>query len=135
MEVAQIKTNNYQIKLESIDLNKLIYEVIDLHKDIADKKALSLSVEPFPDPVEIMGDPYSITKIIEHLIDNAIKFTPKGSVKILSEHTGKDSLSIIIEDTGIGISQKYQKNPFEPFSQEDHGSSRKFDGNGLRLPL
>ncbi len=89
-----------------------VIAVIDLHKDIADKKALSLSVEPFPDPVEIMGDRYSITKIIEHLIDNAIKFTPKGSVKILSEHTGKDSLSLIIVGHGYRDVPKYQKNPF-----------------------
>ena len=135
MEVAQIKTNNYQIKLESIDINELIYKVIQQHKNKADKNTLSFVVESLPDPVEIMGDRYSITKIIDHLIDNAIKFTPEGSVKIISKRSDKDSLSIIIEDTGIGMSKEYQKELYKPFSQEYHGSSREFDGNGLGLAL
>ena len=70
MEVAQIKTNNYQIKLESIDINELIYKVIQQHKNKADKNTLSFVVESLPDPVEIMGDRYSITKIIDHLIED-----------------------------------------------------------------
>jgi signal transduction histidine kinase len=82
-----------------------------------------------------VSHPKRWAKIIEHLIDNAIKFTPEGSVKILSECSGETDHSIIIEDTGIGMSQEYLKKLFLPFSQEDHGTSRKFDGNGLGLAL
>ena len=135
MEVAQIKTGNYQIKLESIDMNELIYDVVQHQQGEADKNNLSIVVESLPDPVDVMGDRYSIAKIIDHLVDNAIKFTPKGSVKLLCERSGKETLSIIVEDTGLGMSQEYQNKMFKPFSQEAHGPSRQFEGNGLGLAL
>jgi len=135
MEVAQIKTGNYQMKLESIDMNQVVNDVIEQHKENADKKGLPMVMEPFPTPALVKGDRYSVTKIIDHLIDNAIKFTPQGCVNILCEPSGENHLSIVIKDTGLGMSPDYLKELFNHFSQEDHGTSRKFDGNGLGLAL
>ena len=74
-------------------------------------------------------------QIFQNLIDNAIKYTQKGNVKVILTNGNSDSISVEVKDTGIGISDEYLKNIFKPFSQEDVGHKREFDGNGLGLAL
>jgi len=69
------------------------------------------------------------------LIDNAIKFTDAGRVQILINQTHEEQICVCVEDTGIGISPDFMKNLFIPFGQEDHGYTRKFEGNGLGLSV
>jgi signal transduction histidine kinase len=73
--------------------------------------------------------------ILYHLIENAVKFTIEGGITISVENNHNSFLTISIEDSGVGMSQEYMKNMFKLFSQEDHGYSRQYDGNGLGLAL
>ncbi|MAT57045.1 MAG: hypothetical protein CMF23_03645 [Ignavibacteriae bacterium] len=81
------------------------------------------------------SDDYLLNQSIAILLDNAIKYTNQGSVKVRVIESKTCEVTIEIEDTGIGISKEYLKNLFTPFSQEEHGYSRKFDGTGLGLAL
>ncbi len=83
----------------------------------------------------ITCDEYSVNQIIYHLVDNAIKFTEHGKVKMVLTRNEAGKITFNIEDTGIGISEKFLKEVFEPFLQEDQGYSRKYEGNGLGLAL
>ena len=84
--------------------------------------------------IKIKADIYTLTQIFSNLIDNAIKYTPTGAIIILLENiAGK--LIISVQDTGIGISKKFQEELFEAFTQEEQGYTRKFDGNGLGMAL
>jgi signal transduction histidine kinase len=69
------------------------------------------------------------------LVDNAIKYTPEGSVNITVTDSPIGKLEVKISDTGIGISENYKPYIFSPFSQEDKGTTRKYQGNGIGLAL
>ena len=77
----------------------------------------------------------SISQMFCNIIDNAIKYTPKnGEIEIVL-YEKDDRLFVEIADTGIGISHEYLKNLFTPFTQEEMGYTRKFEGNGLGLAI
>ncbi len=83
----------------------------------------------------ILGDNYSLTQLFANLVDNAIKYTLSGNVSIITENRTPDTVTIYIKDTGIGISEEFLPNLFDPFSQEEVGYTRHFEGNGLGLAL
>lgn len=70
-----------------------------------------------------------------NLIDNGIKYTKDGHVEIKVYNDNEGTLCADIKDTGIGISSEFLPTMFTPFSQEEQGYTRKFDGNGLGLAL
>jgi signal transduction histidine kinase len=74
-------------------------------------------------------------QIFQEIIDNAIKFTLSGKVCVKLFTDVSKKITVNISDTGVGISEEYLQNIFKPFSQEDTGYSRKFEGNGLALAL
>lgn len=87
----------------------------------------------------IMGDPGRIRQILTNLLTNSIKFTSKGFVKLIIavvEDTSEQiKLSFIVEDTGMGIEDEVQKRLFQPFSQADASTARRFGGTGLGLTI
>lgn len=74
-------------------------------------------------------------QIFDHLIDNAIKYTEEGSVTISIDQDYLKRIVIEIEDTGIGISEKFLPHIFKPFTQEEAGYTRTYEGTGLGLSL
>ena len=82
----------------------------------------------------IKADHISVTQIFINLIDNAIKYTHHGTVTVNLTESG-DQYCVIVKDTGIGMSKEYLQNIFTPFSQEETGYTRKFEGTGLGLAL
>lgn len=90
-------------------------------------------------PDNLIGDPFKIRQIINHLAGNAVKFTSKGRVSIkidqLENTAGKVTLQIIIEDSGIGIPKEDLKYLFDTYSKRDDSSARKLAGAGLGLAL
>ena len=135
LNMSEIQTGSYELKKETLSLqedviNNIIYE----YKFIAEEKGLQLICELPEDGVQIFGDKYSVQQIFSNLVDNAVKYTYEGSVKIKLYQT-ITSVCLEIVDTGIGISEEYLPNLFTQFSQEDQGYTRKFEGNGLGLAL
>lgn len=82
----------------------------------------------------IKCDEYSVHQIFRNLIDNSIKYTPEGTIDIIIDRINGAAVIKII-DTGIGISNKYITQLFNPFTQEEQGFSRKYEGSGLGLSL
>ena len=83
----------------------------------------------------IKKDRYSISQIFINLVDNAIKYTLKGGIKINVYLNDDNKLCVEVNDTGIGISEEYLPVLFDSFSQEEQGYSRRFEGTGLGLAL
>lgn len=136
------KIESGQIKLEKIDfsLKKVIESIIKLMKLNADKKGNTLSVKIEPQVPDILtGDPHRLNQILTNLVNNAIKFTKNGNIKIVVETTAKDEketqLLFKVIDTGIGISKQGQKKLFKEFSQTESSTSRKYGGTGLGLAI
>lgn len=120
--------------------------VFDVHSDVVEplfadfistarEKGLSFIVNNKSSNNKIKADYPGVKQIISHLFDNAIKYTENGSIYVEIFSESDDYVTIKIKDTGIGISEKYLKTIFKPFSQEDSGYTRKFDGNGLGLAV
>ena len=83
-----------------------------------------------------MGDPSRLHAILSNLMDNAIKFSDSGTIRLsLSIAEGPQSLRIVVEDEGVDIDAQYVDQIFEPFFQIDRGMGRQYDGMGLGLSV
>lgn len=135
LNMSQLQTGSYQSNFVEIDLYQDI--LLNLYPDLsrlASEKRLSLKINNDTDNAKILGDEYSVRQIFDNLIHNAIKYTHKGNIFVnLSRMENKIKAEII--DTGIGISKDYLPKLFSPFTQEEHGYTRKYEGNGLGLAL
>ena len=136
IEMSKLKSGNYELNVGPILLEKEILEpLIAIYKDSAEKKNIILSYEKKIEDDKIWRDKFMIYQIFQEIIDNAVKFTDTGSVTIKQYQNDEDKLTVSIKDTGIGISPEYMEHLFEPFTQEQGGYTRKYEGNGLALAL
>lgn len=135
LNMSEMQTGNYDHNPKSTDIHEEV--LLPLTKDfrvLAANKNLNLTYTFRPEHPKLWVDQYSVAQIFRHLIDNAIIYTKSGNININYSYDGKN-VRVEVEDTGIGISKEYLENLFEPFSQEDRGYTRKFEGNGLGLAL
>ncbi|MCU7490340.1 MAG: PAS domain S-box protein [Ignavibacteria bacterium] len=138
LSMSQLQSGSYEMNPRKLNLRSDILD--SLFKEFENQAKMKdlefLLSGDFSNNDEIItGDPYSLTQMFQNLIDNAIKYTQKGGVEISLMNEHPDVTSVIIEDTGIGISEDYLPKIFSPFSQEETGYTRRFEGNGLGLAL
>lgn len=139
LDLSKIEANRLKIDKERISPHALLAEVHSLMAVRADEKGLSLEVEfegLLPETIE--SDPIRLRQILINLIGNAIKFTRKGGVRVVTALDGNEAvpeLHFQVIDTGPGISKRQQKLLFQPFSQADNSSTRTYEGSGLGLAI
>ena len=137
LNMSEMQTGTYEAIIEECNIVILLNELVGEFQTAAKSKHLALMMLnrlDFEDSV-LKTDIYTVTQIFANLIDNAIKYTVEGSIEIIAFKTKDDYLCVDVQDTGIGISQKFQETLFDPFTQEEQGYTRKFDGNGLGMAL
>ena len=135
IKMSELHTDNYDPEFKQNDLFELLEDLEKFYRPQAEEKNLKLEFIKGIDSANIIFDKLTVYDIFSNLIDNAIKFTNEGSVKIYIKNSLLNKISVTVLDTGIGISQEYLRNIFQPFSQETSGYTRKFDGNGLGMAL
>lgn len=134
INMAQVLTGGVTTYPVNINPKKEIEAILrDYETEITEKKLLC-SYENLAGNAFLKTDQYSFNLALQNIIDNAIKFTPRGSVKIKS-YFNESKFCIDVIDTGIGISREYLSQIFTPFTQEVMGYSRPYEGNGLGLAL
>lgn len=134
LAMSSIQIGNYYTSVTRINLESVLQLLMNDFKSLAIEKKLGLSLENRSKTAAIDGDSYTVIQSFQHLIDNALKFTNKGEVKVTI--FDKDGfVCVSVSDTGIGISKEYRENLFKPFSQEEMGYNRRYDGNGLGLAI
>ncbi len=131
-----------KLSLETIPFNfrESLGETMKMLGFRAQKKDLELVYDIDPEiPVNLLGDPGRIRRILYNIIGNAIKFTAQGDVLLTVSQQSRAAYSITLQfsvkDTGIGISQEQQRRIFDLFSQADSTSTRKYGGTGLGLTI
>ncbi len=135
LNMSEIQTGTYDYKPIELDIDKdILQPLITEQIYLAKSKNLSLTYDNKSTNSIIYGDNYSVYQIFSNLIDNAIKFTKNGGVNV-SIYNNNNEIVCKIKDTGIGISEEYLPILFTPFSQEQQGYTRSFEGNGLGLAL
>lgn len=136
LNMSQIQTGNQEVFPERINLyDDILIRLFNELKQTAILKSLDFSIVNNASKDKIIGDQYSVSQLFINLIDNAIKYTPAGSVTIELENRDRESVTVYIKDTGIGMADDFLLTIFQPFSQEEQGYTRKFEGNGLGLAL
>jgi PAS domain S-box-containing protein len=136
LNLSELQTGLYDYSPRLIDVHSEILD--DLHMEFfmqLKEKNLDFEIKLNTEETKVMGDEYSLRQIFANLIDNAIKFTRHGKITVEIDKTSKSNLCVKVIDTGIGIAEEYIPKLFTPFSQEEHGYTRSYDGNGLGLAL
>ncbi len=132
-----------RLDLEKIDFNlyTTIEDIINIFNIQAKTKKIALNYKIDPAVTSfLIGDPGRLRQVLNNLISNAIKFTDKGEVSLeinLEKDIGDDYITLKFStmDTGIGISKEKINNLFNPFTQADSSTTRKFGGTGLGLSI
>ena len=135
LNMSEIQAESFKPIIRNIDLYAdVLFPLANEYRRAIKEKGLELFLENRLENNIVYADEYTVNQIFANLLDNAIKYTDKGEIKVSLFHQDGETI-VAVEDTGIGISEKYLKNIFTPFSQEDKGYTRKYDGNGLGLSL
>ncbi|MGY8693539.1 MAG: ATP-binding protein, partial [Verrucomicrobiia bacterium] len=140
LDFSKIEAGKLALENAPFNIRESIENVAELLSIKASQKNIELQCRTRPGMQEwVVGDSLRIQQAITNLIGNAIKFTDNGFVKLTIEQTeiesGKACFTIIVQDTGIGISAEAQAQLFRPFTQADSSTSRKFGGTGLGLSI
>lgn len=142
LDFSKIESGRLDLDMHALNLNDLLHETLRLFQAEAASKKIDLLHE-FDDalPEVIIGDEKRIRQILINLLGNAFKFTNKGSVVLKAsvrdneEQSSQSHLEFEIRDTGIGIDSNEIDTIFEPFSQADSSTTRRFGGTGLGLSI
>ncbi|MGQ0598541.1 ATP-binding protein [Aquabacterium sp.] len=137
LDFSSIEAGKLPIHAQPFNLRTLLQEMVETSKVSAHDKGLSLftSIEMAHD-VDAIGDPVRIRQVLHNLLGNAIKFTPRGHVRLSARHdvlTGV--LTVQVSDTGVGIPAADVARVFEAFHQAEGTYQRRFGGTGLGLTI
>jgi PAS domain S-box-containing protein len=136
LTIASLDTKLEKLKLEKVNLNSVITELLDIFNQLASNKSVNIfsknaeSTSAF----EIFADRAKITQILTNLLSNALKFTPKGEIEVGYRIKGEE-LELFVRDTGIGIHKSKQEIIFNRFVQADKTIQQTFGGTGLGLSI
>lgn len=138
LDVAKMESGTIAIEKAPMDLGRLFDETLAVWTDKAVEKGLRLTGDRAQAPALIDEDAGRLRQILFNLLANAIKFTDAGEISLTSAVDRSDSgdaLVFTVTDTGIGIAPEHFERIFEPFTQVDASTTRKYGGTGLGLPI
>jgi len=141
LDLSKIEAGKMTVERIGCSPHQILADVGTLMRVKADSKRLSLGLECVgPIPRTIQSDPVRLRQVLINLVGNAIKFTERGSVRViarLGDDRGQDNPRLIFEvmDTGVGLTPQQIDKLFKPFSQADTSTTRKFGGTGLGLTI
>ena len=138
LDLSKIEAGKIELFEEEFSLPKMVEDVIETSKPLAEKNDNRIEIRMDQDVDSIYADQTRVRQIILNLISNACKFTEKGEVhievrKILEVET--DLIEFCVRDTGIGLSEEQQQKLFQAFTQADSSTTRKYGGTGLGLTI
>ena len=140
LDYSKIESGKVQLEHVDFDLTEVVRGLGYMFRPKAQSQSIQFSILLDQEtPTALNGDPIRLTQILNNLISNAIKFTPKGQVTLYIHLVKKTSdsvtLKFVIEDTGIGIEKEKLKMIFDTFSQANFDTTRKYGGTGLGLAI
>jgi signal transduction histidine kinase/response regulator RpfG family c-di-GMP phosphodiesterase len=134
LDLSRIEAGREDIEINTFDVGALLREIVEMLEPQAKQKKVSLRYFSNNELPSINSDFEKIRHILQNIVGNAVKFTEKGSVDITVQ-VQKDTLGIVVSDTGIGIESSSIPHIFDEFRQADGSNSRKYGGTGLGLAI
>jgi len=140
LDFSKIEANKLELDCSEFYLDSLLTNLANIVGLKAEEKGLELLFDIAPDvPPTLLGDSLRLGQVLTNLGTNAIKFTETGEVVIsvnkVAEEDDKTTLQFSVTDTGIGMTEEQQTRLFQPFSQADVSTTRKYGGTGLGLVI
>jgi heavy metal sensor kinase len=132
--LSKSDSSQVELKLVPLRLDLLIQDIGNLFQVLAEQNRIGLEMD-IPEEVTVLGDKIRLQQLFTNLIDNAVKFTPKGGSIQIRLEKNKDFVQVKVKDTGIGIPEAEQKNIFKRFYRVDKSRSRETGGVGLGLSI
>ncbi|HTX92808.1 MAG TPA: ATP-binding protein [Anaerolineales bacterium] len=135
LDMAKITAGRMNLSPERFKVQEIFDEVVNITSPLAGEKKLTLTIEKNSDKnVEIYADRTRLRQVMINVINNAIKFTEKGKIRIRVDRRDENAL-IVVRDTGVGIPPSELETIFQEFVQVDSSTTRKAGGTGLGLPI
>jgi PAS domain S-box-containing protein len=140
LDFSKIEAGKLALETVDFDVRAILEDALDLVAEPARKKGLEFGGFAAPDvPQVVKGDPGRIRQVLLNLLSNAVKFTTLGSVSVrvtVDEAIGsRATIRFEVIDTGVGIPTHVQQRLFQPFTQADASTTRKYGGTGLGLAI
>ncbi len=140
LDYSKLESGKREITNSEIKTHQFLDNLAQVYQSLSDQKGIKFSLEiaeDFPSYIEL--DQQLLSQIIRNLLDNAVKFTEKGRIRVTAESTSLDDdfvdIYITVSDTGTGIPKSQRKKIFHPFSQQDNQSHATYGGTGLGLSI
>ncbi|MBL0210984.1 MAG: PAS domain S-box protein [Holophagaceae bacterium] len=140
LDFSKIEANKLDLAVQTFSLRALVNSVSQTFSSAISTKGLKFIVEVDPRIAQAhVGDMHRLRQILNNFMSNAVRFTERGSITLrvwrLDRRDGAEFVALQVQDTGIGISQETQAHLFEPFTQAEASTTRRFGGTGLGLAI
>ena len=140
LDLAKVEAGRLTLEMAPFDLAELMTETAELFATLAHDKGLEIIVSPAPDlDCAVLGDSLRLRQILLNLVGNALKFTKNGQIILVAEVASRSadaaSVAIAVRDSGVGMSADVLEKIFDPFTQADETTTRRFGGTGLGLTI
>jgi signal transduction histidine kinase len=138
LDLSKIEAGKMEVHIEPVAVPPLIHDVLSTVKPLAEKNANVLEVKSMAAPASVQADGIRLKQVLLNLLSNACKFTRNGRITLEVSSQAQDGASwalFRVRDTGIGMTAEQLARLFQPFTQADGSTSRKYGGTGLGLAL
>jgi CheY-like chemotaxis protein/HPt (histidine-containing phosphotransfer) domain-containing protein len=140
LDFSKIEAGRLELETTAFSLSGLATGAVDTLRPQADAKGLAIAAEIEPGSNDaLVGDPTRIRQILFNLLSNAVKFTEHGGIVVRAGTAplggGQTRITLAVSDTGIGLDALQRARLFEPFSQADSSTTRRYGGTGLGLSI
>jgi len=136
LNMSEIQVGAYNCSIRKFDLFAEMYNAFyNEYFKLAEEKDLEFEWRKETNNTNISADYYSVSQIFTNILHNSIQFTHIGEVVVVFSEDEENNLIVKFTDSGVGISEEFLPRIFDPFSQEDTGHTRRYEGNGLGLAL
>ncbi len=138
LDLSKIEAGKMEVFFEDFDINALLDDVVSTVHPLVEKKANRLDLSWAEDLGEMHADRTKLSQILLNLLSNAAKFTENGVIALEVQkfiEAGKEWVCFQVADNGIGMTEEQQKKLFQPFTQADSSTTRRYGGTGLGLTI
>ena len=137
LDLTRVARGKITLDIGECELNEVVRRVVEDQRAAFERAGVALELEPSPEPVRVRADRQRLVQVLGNLLQNAVKFTPgggRGRVCVRAQPAG-ELATLVVEDTGVGMTPETLAGLFEPFMQAEATRDRSRGGLGLGLAL
>jgi PAS domain S-box-containing protein len=136
LDLSKIEAGHLQVEHIPYDLHGVVWSAFRTFSPMGQERGLEMNCHVAPDaPREVLGDPVRVRQILSNYLSNALKFTDRGRIDVRLTRKNRSVARIEVIDSGIGVDAELHATLFQPFTQADSSTTRRFGGSGLGLSI